>query len=677
MTRRASVSLFLALITLWHTGSHNSPAARADEPVKATAIGDRLPNSNSLRDLRGNRRSLHGFTGNQAVVVAFLGVECPVANLYVPSLLELEKRYRPRHVQFLAVYPNENEDLEQLASHAADRDLPFPVLKDCGQRLATLAGVTRVPTVLVLDGDFVLRYRGRVDDRFGVAARRPKATRDDLILAIEDVLGGSRVAVAETETDGCLLDRSRPASVKPEVTFARHVAPILQQRCQSCHRAGQSAPFALQTYDDAAKHGAMIREVTAQRRMPPWHADPRFGRFGNERRLTKDEINTLTAWVDGGMPRGDDRDLPKAIDWPSGWVHGKPDLVFTMPEEFAVPADGVLPYKNWIIETNFKEDRWVRVAEGRPGAPSVVHHIVVYILKEGQRGPVGADGGLSILVGWAPGDLGLVCPPDTALRVPKGARLRFEMHYTPNGKAVKDRSSVGITFADKPPKFEMLLNEFANMGFEVPPNHPHHPAEATMRFRADARILSVTPHMHWRGKDYRYEVIYPDGKRETLLSVPRWDFNWQNVYRFKEPLKVPKGAKLHAVAHWDNSANNPLNPDPKQSVRFGLQSWEEMMVGFVAYVWERPETAVELAKNPPSQADQLFDRLDANGDEVITPDEIPQQMKLFLLASGTKLPDKMTREEFTKFFSEMRSRFRKPPPKPDAGKAEEKRSEAK
>jgi hypothetical protein len=373
--------------------------------------------------------------------------------------------------------------------------------------------------------------------------------------------------------------------------------------------------------------------------------------------------------VDGGMPRGDDRDLPKPIDFPKGWSLGTPDLVLSMPEEFEVPAEGVLPYKNWIVETNFTEDKWVQMAEARPGAPGVVHHVVVYILKENQRGPLGADGSMAVLVGWAPGDLGLVCPPDTALRLPKGARLRFELHYTPNGKAVKDRSSIGITFAKKPPKYELFMNEFANVGIVVPPNDPHYKAEATFRLRADARIISFVPHMHWRGKDYLYEVIYPDGKRETLLSVPRWDFNWQNVYRFQEPLKLPKGAKLHAVAHWDNSRNNPLNPDPTKAVPFGLQTWEEMMVGWVSYVWERPETAEELAKNPPSQADLFFDRLDVNGDDVLTPDEIPARMRPFLLASGVKF-EKMTREEFTKLYEQMRKLMQ---PKPNPGGDSEKK----
>jgi hypothetical protein len=298
----------------------------------------------------------------------------------------------------------------------------------------------------------------------------------------------------------------------------------------------------------------------------------------------------------------------------------------------------------------------------------VVHHAVAYIIPAGGGRGVFQDGTLSVLVGWAPGDLGLVCPPETALRVPKGSTLRMEMHYTPNGTKTKDRSLIGITFADKPPRFEMLMNAFDNEAIKLPAGEPHYRAEATFRLRADARILGFVPHMHWRGKHYFYEAIYPDGKKETLLSVPRWDFNWQNVYRYKEPLKLPKGTRLHGVAHWDNSKNNPLNPDPDKTVYFGLQTWEEMMVGWVAYVWERPETAAELAKNPPSPADQLFDRFDRNGDDVVTPSEIPERMKVFLLASGLKLPEKMDRKEFATFFDEMRKKFPNPRPRPEPKK---------
>jgi thiol-disulfide isomerase/thioredoxin len=658
----ALVCLLLITTLLTSAGGQTGspPGGSKDPPV--AALGAVVPKSNSLRDVRGNRRSLHDFKNNKAIVLVFLGTECPVSNLYIPGLIELEKSLRGKKVQFLAIYANENEDLEQIAMHAVDRDLPFIALKDSGQRLAELVGVSRVPSVAVLDGEFKLRYRGRVNDQYGVSSKRPMATRADLAEAINEVLAGRAVSVAETEADGCLLDRSRKQPATTPVTYTKHVAPILQAHCQACHRPNQSAPFSLLNYAEAVKHSAMIREVTKERRMPPWHADPRYGHFSNERRLTAAEIGTLSAWVDGGLLRGDDKDLPKPAEFVQGWVHGKPDMIIEMPEEYQVPADGVVPYKSWMIETKFTEDKWVRIAEGRPGAPGVVHHAVVYIIKKGG----GVADGMSVLVGWAPGDLGLVLPPDTALRIPKEASLKFEMHYTPNGTAVKDRSAVGITFADKPPRHEMLVGEFANMAIEVPAHDPHYKAEAAFRLRDDARILSFSPHMHWRGKDYNYEVIYPDGKKQMLLSVPRWDFNWQSVYRFKEPFKLPKGARLHSVAHWDNTTSNPLNPDPSKAVSFGLQSWEEMMVGFVAYVWERPETAVELAKNPPSQADIFFDRLDVNCDDFITADEIPSKFRALFLAAGAK--QKMSRAEFTKMFETMMPKKRNPEPQKEQPK---------
>ena len=652
MFKPATVRSFLAFLLVASSGL----SARAGE-LKTTAVGEKVPKSNSLRDLRGNSRALDAFKSSKAIVLVFLGTDCPVSKLYVPHLLELEKKYRSKKVQFLAVYPNEREDLDQLAASAHDLDIPFLVLKDEGQRLATLTGVQRVPTVVVLNSDLKLCYRGHIDDRYTASARKIKASREDLGQALDEILAGKAVTVAETETEGCLVSRTKTQPAMKDVTYAKHVAPILQKKCQTCHREDQSAPFTLLTYEDAVSHAEMMREVTTERRMPPWQADPRYGHFSNDRRLTDQELDTLTAWIDGGTKRGDDKDLPKPIAWPKGWLHGTPDMVISMPEEFEVPAEGVVPYKNYYIETGFKEDKWVKMAEGRPGNPSVIHHIVVYIMKEGQREPVGRDGNLAILVGWAPGDLGMVAGPETALRIPKGARLRFEMHYTPNGKATKDRSSVGITFAKEPPKYEMLLGPLSNMAFEVPPFNPHHKAEASLRFPADARILSFAPHMHWRGKDFSYEVVYPDGRKETMLSVPRWDFNWQNVYRFEEPIKVPKGTRVHAVAHWDNSSANPANPDPAKKVNFGLQTWEEMMVGFVAYVWERPETAAELAKNPPSQSDQFFDQLDLNGDDVITSDEWPPQMLLGMQMQGMKVPDKMTRAEFSKVFEDFRKRF--------------------
>ncbi len=658
MIRPGSAARFLLIALFSLFGLLYPSEAQADEKAPALAIGKTVPRGAGLRDLRGNRRSLHDFTGYRAIVLAFIGADCPISNLFVPDLITWEKTYRAKKVLFLAVYPNEQEDLDLIAGHSSDRDIPFLVLKDAGQKLADTLGVTRVPSVAVLDGDHHLRYRGRINDRYGVASRQAKASREDLLLALDEVLAGKKVSVSETETDGCLLDQGRKRPVRKDITYSKDIAPLLQKHCQGCHRPEQAAPFALMDYDDAVKHARMIREVTQQRRMPPWHADSRHGKFSNERRLTRQEVDTLSDWVAAGMPKGDDRDLPQPVKYPKRWALGKPDMIVQMPEEFQVPATGTLPYKNWTVDLKFDEDRWVSMAEARPGAAGVVHHIVAYILKDGGSSRPSFNS-MSVLVGWAPGDLGLVCPPDTALRLPKGCKLRIEMHYTPNGTAVKDRSSIGLTFAKKPPRFEMFMNEFANLNIAVPPHDPHYQAQATLRFPADARILSLVPHMHWRGKDYRYEVINPDGTRKTILSVPRWDFNWQSVYRFADPVKMPKGSKLHAVAHWDNSRINLLNPAPEKKVSFGLQSWEEMMVGWVCFVYERPETAAELAKNPRSEADEFFDRLDVNGDEVLTPDEIPERFQSIIKLLGAKMPEKMTRQEFVVVFEKMRKGFGK------------------
>jgi thiol-disulfide isomerase/thioredoxin len=590
MTRLVKVGLIAACLIAWP-----GTAVRAgDDTARAVAIGEQVGRARSLRDLKGNRRSLRGFKDYRAIVVAFVGVDCPLANLYMPRLLELERRYREQGVQFLAVYSNEGETLDEVAAHAYERDIPFVVLKDFEQGLARMLGVERTPTAVVLDGEFVLRYRGRIDDQYGVGYRRAEATEQNLVTAIDAVLAGEDVAEPQVETDGCLIARHRPTATVGDVTYTRDVAGILQNRCQECHRAGQIGPFALSSFDDAVRHAAMNKEVTVQRRMPPWHADARYGKFRNDRRMSDEEIATLAAWVEGGMREGDAADLPEPVQWHEGWNIGEPDQVIRMPVEFDVPADGVVDYKYFPVKTGFGEDRWVQATEIKPDAPAVVHHIIVYLKMPGKR-LYDPRGDVSMLAAWAPGDPPQVCPPGTAVRIPKEATLLFEVHYTPNGKAAKDRSSVGIVFAKEPPQRELHYNIFLNKDIRLPPNDPHYRAEAEFTFPRDARILSLLPHMHYRGKSFHYEAVYPDGRRETLLSVPRWDFNWQTNYWFAEPLRVPKGTRLRAVAHWDNSRNNPANPDPSKEVHYGLQSFDEMLNGWVHYVWEEPEGAAASA----------------------------------------------------------------------------------
>jgi hypothetical protein len=351
--------------------------------------------------------------------------------------------------------------------------------------------------------------------------------------------------------------------------------------------------MSLLTYDDAMAWSDTIREVIAERRMPPWHADPRYGKFSNDRSLSKEDRETLLAWIDRGTPSGDDKDLPPPRRFPEGWTIGKPDLVVKMPREYAVPAraprDGV-PYQHFTVDPGFKEDRWIEKAEAKAGAASVVHHIVVFIQPKGELFNPDAPG--AVLCGTAPGDMPLRLPDGFAKKIPAGARLVFQMHYTPNGKPQKDQSSLGLIFAKKPPRHRVFTKPIYNGSFitrfdKIPARAENYRIEAEHVFERDAHVMHFMPHMHLRGKDFLYEAIYPDGKKEILLSVPHYNFGWQSAYRLAEPAAMPRGTKLHCVAHFDNSAKNPNNPDPDKTVHWGDQTWEEMMIGWIDYYNDR------------------------------------------------------------------------------------------
>src|SRR5262249_40322664 len=322
--------------------------------------------------------------------------------------------------------------------------------------------------------------------------------------------------------------------------------------------------------------------------MPPWLADPKHGKFSNDRRLSKEDHDNLLAWIDQGCPKGDTADMPPAKDFAQSWRIGKPDVVFTMADEYTVPSKvekKSIKYQNFLVQTNFNEDRWIQAAECRPGNRAVVHHIIVYVfdqklLEERRKDPIGTG----FLAAYAPGDLPLVCPEGAAKKIPKGATLVFQMHYTPTGTEEKDQSSIGLIFAKQPPKYEVKTRAIAQQRFLIPAGDENHLVTSQTTFDKDTELLSMLPHMHLRGKDSKYEVMYPDGRKETLLSVRKYDFAGQSNYRLEKPLKLPAGTKIECTAHFDNSAKNPNNPDPKSPVRWGEQTWEEMMIGFVDYV---------------------------------------------------------------------------------------------
>jgi hypothetical protein len=385
--------------------------------------------------------------------------------------------------------------------------------------------------------------------------------------------------------------RSEPAP--GSATYARDVAPILQRRCQGCHRPGQVGPFALSSYDDARGHAKMIASVVERGVMPPWNADARFdGVFVNQRRLSEVEKRTLASWIEAGMPRGNAAEEPAPVRWPEGWSIGEPDAVLRpdfdlrarapLPAEgFAVPREGVVEYQYFTVETDYPEDRWVRAFEVRPGAPDVVHHVLAALQ--------GANGFLdekSFLATYVPGDTPSVYPDGYAKRLPKGATLLFQVHYTPNGKERRDRPALGLVFAAEPPLFVVQSSAIVNQQFEVPPGAEHHEVRASTVFGEDVGLLALMPHMHTRGKDFRIVAHFPGGVEEELLFA-RYDFNWQESYIYPDPLPMPAGTRLECIGHFDNSANNPNNPDPTAAVRWGEQTFEEMFVGYIDTVVPR------------------------------------------------------------------------------------------
>jgi peroxiredoxin len=517
----------------------------------------------------------------QVLVVAFLGVECPLANLYAPSLRALARHYQGKSVAVIAVNSNAQDTLEQTRTQAHANGLSFPVLKDAGNVVADAFGAERTPEIFVLDAARTVRYRGMLDDQYGYRERRAQPTKTFVIDAVDALLKSEQVAVAETPVQGCHIGRVTKPSETAKSSYYRDVLPILQNRCQQCHRHGEIGPFALSDYEVVRDWGPTIRDAVAERRMPPWPADHKIGKFQNDCSLTDQEISAITQWVDDGCPQGDSAEKPAAKKFVDGWNIGKPDRIFSMPESFHVPATGVIEYKNFYVSPIFTKDTWVQGVECRFGNRTVVHHMLVLLdfPKDHSRNQDGLANGF--FAAGAPGGSYFRFPDGYAKKIPKGARLRFQMHYTPNGTAAEDLSRFGIVLAKGSNFKEIQTFALGKPDISIPAGDADHMEFASQVVPADVTLTALMPHMHVRGKSFSFFLQRPNGEKEPLLSVPRWDFNWQYQYELAEPLVVPKGSKLIVEAHWDNSANNANNIFPLVDAHFGEQTFDEMFIGYI------------------------------------------------------------------------------------------------
>ncbi|MBI3838520.1 MAG: redoxin domain-containing protein [Planctomycetia bacterium] len=557
-----------------------------------------------LRDFRGKTYSLDDFKDKRSLVVAFLGTECPLALQYAPRLVQLSERFAERGVAFIGINSNQQDSITELAGYAKIHEIKFPLLKDVGNVVADRMGAVRTPEVFVLDQDRVVRYWGRIDDQYIVGRQRKQATREDLAVALEELLAGKDVSQPVTDVQGCRIGRVHRTKVDAQITYSKHIAPLLNSRCVECHRAGEIAPFSLTSYAEVAGWAETMLEVVQQNRMPPWHASPEYGHFSNDRRLSDAEKQMLSAWIEAGAPQGDPKDLPAPPQFAEGWRLPRIDQEIFMSEtSFDVPAEGTVNYKYFVVDPRFTEDKWVQGAEVRPGNRSVVHHIIL-ATRGGSRKHGRREGRFEseFLAATAPGAQPMNLGEGMAKLVPAGSKLVFQVHYTPNGSPQKDRSSVGLMFVDA----AKVRKEVATLAVDthlllIPPQVPDYKLEAWHTFREDTLLLSLFPHMHLRGKAFRYEAQYPDGTKEVLLDVPRYDFAWQQTYELAEPKLLPKGTKMRCIAHYDNSPENIGNPNPNALVHWGEQTWDEMLMGFLDMTVP-DEAANEPPKKPAAEA---------------------------------------------------------------------------
>lgn len=498
----------------------------------------------------------------------------------MPKIQRLAEDFAPRGVLFVGVNVGRNDTLRDMGAQAIEFEQRYPFVKDRQFALLRGLGVTRTTTAVVLDHERRVRYRGRIDDQVLYANVKSAPNREDLRRALEDMLEGRDVELAETPVEGCKVAAPTETAPSRAPTYHHDVEPILQRHCVECHREGGAAPFALSDFEEVVGQAEMIGEVLDLQRMPPWHACDRFGEFVNRRGLSSDERATVRDWLRSGQQRGNPADAPAPRTYPAGpWRIGEPDLVVQAPQEMELPADGIVPYAYILLPISFAHDTWVEAVEILPENKRVLHHANLGFFKLGER--FSHDG---FITGFVPGGDPFVLDPGTAFGIPKGSALGIQAHYVTTGKLETDRVRVGLRFPRTKIDRRAEVLVVTNTRFAIPPRAHAHRVEARRKLEADSTLIGLFAHMHLRGRDMTFVAHPPHATAETLLMIPNYDFEWQASYRFQAGRKqLPAGTRIEVFAHFDNSKFNPHNPDADAVVRFGQQTFEEMMYGFVFY----------------------------------------------------------------------------------------------
>lgn len=582
----------------------------------------------------------------KATVICFLGTECPLARTYAPKLQKLADAMESHGVFVLGIVSNLQDSIDEVEQFRKNNGLRFPIGMDYDQKIADLLGATRTPEAFILDQHRFVRYQGRIDDQFLPGVSKSKPIAAELNDGLDDVLSGKPVRVSHTQPVGCLIGKVRPEANGSEVTYTGQIASIFSKHCVECHRSGEIGPFAMTKFDELRGWGDMIVEVIDQSRMPPWHAAPGHAAIRNARVMPEDEKKLVRQWVSSGMPYGQVRELPPVPEVKSQWqLPRAPDVEISMRSRpFHVPADGSIDYQYFVVDPGFQEDRWVTAAQVIPGQAAVVHHAIVFV-----RPPDGADfRGINWLTAYVPGQRPGPLPPATARRIPAGSKLVFQMHYTPNGQAADDITKVGMLLADPTTiENEAITLVAINQEFEIPPRVANYEVAARIdELPKGGKLLAASPHMHVRGKSFQLFTRNHNGQQETLLEVPKYDFNWQHTYELSQPLELDTIEELSFVARFDNSTSNPVNPNPNTAVSWGDQTWEEMAIAFfeVSQPLKQPSDPTpdhiskartkDIRPSDRSHAAEKFatdflSALDRDRDGIVTFEEAPLSIQRF------------------------------------------------
>ncbi len=578
----------------------------------------------TLRGLDGRRVNLTPPAGGVTALV-FYSTECPISNSYSPTLSALVDFFGPKPVKWLGVCVDPDLSDSEVEAHARDFGLKLPVVRDRQGSIARKLGAKVTPEAFVIDSDGKVRYHGRIDDQFAARQKRnANASESELKDAIAAVLNGKEVKAQQVEAVGCPLPEVADHLAQP--TYCKDVAPILQKNCQECHRPGQVGPFPLETYEQARKRASDISAVVEDRKMPPWKAAAHFGvPFKDVRTLSDREIATIVAWVEADAPQGNLADLPANPKFPDEWQLGPPDLIVDTGADFTVPASGEDIYRCFVVPTGLDQDKFVSAVEFRAGNRSVVHHILAYVDVSGkarERDQADPGPGYSCfggpgepihggLGGWAPGNLPRHLDEGIGRPLPKKSDIIIQVHYHPRGKPETDRSKLGIYFSKKPVKQSLHWTVVINPGLELPPGQSNTEVKAAWEVPVDVVAHSVSPHMHLLGHDMQIAVKFPDGRKQDLIKIDDWDFNWQYTYHFEKPLDIPKGSVVYLVAHYDNSESNARNPNhPPKLVKWGEATTDEMCIGFLGVT----KKGQDLTK--PGEKDDFIDILRKQGEEL-------------------------------------------------------------